>query len=163
MFKFITTHHLTSFVVAAGISAFSVQSAAAETILQLINTSTEEVIEISEEQFMEFEQHSVVTGNEFVDGEVEFEGPLARDVVALFEIDAEEYVFTAVNDYAVPIPAEDIMEYDVILAVSQDGVPFSRRTKGPIWVIYPMTDHEELQDRTYNDRLIWQVASVTVE
>jgi hypothetical protein len=41
-----------------------------------------------------------------------------------------------------------------------DGVPLSKRDKGPIWMIYPMSDHEELRDPVYNSRLIWQVVKL---
>jgi len=51
----------------------------------------------------------------------------------------------------------------VIFATSQDGIKFSLRDKGPIWVIYPMTDNRKLQDRVYNDRLIWQLVKVSVK
>ncbi len=53
-----------------------------------------------------------------------------------------------------------MLEYDVIFAMSQNGERLSIRDKGPIWVIYPMTDNDELQDRVYNDRLIWQLVKV---
>lgn len=130
-------------------------------VLTLTNVSEDVVIELTEEDLLAMEQFSVFTENGFVDGLVEFTGPLARDVIALFEDpEIEELTLTAVNDYAVKIPVSDVMDYDVIFALTQGGEKFSARDKGPIWVIYPMTDHIELQDRVYNDRLIWQLVQV---
>lgn len=129
--------------------------------LTLADTSVDVVVELSEEDLLALEQFSVFTENEFVDGLVEFTGPLARDVLALLESpEFEAMKLTAANDYAVEIPFTDIIDYDVIFALMQDGEKFSVRDKGPIWVIYPMTDHEELQDRVFNDRLIWQLVRV---
>ena len=66
----------------------------------------------------------------------------------------------SVGDYKTTIPAHEVLDYDVIIAVLQDGKPMSVRDKGPFWVIYPMTDYEELQDPGFNDRLIWQLSDV---
>ncbi|MGE4610417.1 MAG: hypothetical protein AAED33_03275 [Paracoccaceae bacterium] len=132
--------------------------AAGDVMLTLIGISEETVIELTEEDLLALDQFTVQTENEFVDGLVEFVGPLARDVIALL---GEQEIVTlrliAFNDYAVEVPVSDIMDYDVIFALSQNGERFSIRDKEPAWVIYPMSDHEELQDRIYNDRLIWQL------
>ena len=132
-----------------------------EAFLTLTNVSEGVVVELTEVDFLALKQFTVFTENEFVDGLVEFKGPLARDVVALLnDAEIETLKLTAVNDYTVELPMSELLDYDVIFAVSQDGVAFSTRDKGPIWVIYPMTDNIELQDRVYNDRLIWQLVSV---
>ena len=68
------------------------------------------------------------TGNEFVDGERLFRGPLVRDVLRHAGADNATLVrLTAANDYQVEIAAEEFMKYEVILALSMDGVPLSMR------------------------------------
>jgi|LGOV01.1.fsa_nt_gb hypothetical protein len=130
-------------------------------ILTLVNAAEGASVELSEENLLAMPQFTVRTENEFVDGLVEFVGPLARDVIALLGAgEVETLKLTAVNDYSVEIPMSDVLEYDVIFAMSQNGERLSIRDKGPIWVIYPMTDNDELQDRVYNDRLIWQLVKV---
>lgn len=109
------------------------------------------------------DQTVVVTANEYVDGEVEFSGPLARDVIDMLPELPEEVLMTAINDYAITVPVSDFYDYDVILALSQDGTRLSRRDKGPIWLIYPTGDFEELQDRIHNDRLIWQLIRIEAQ
>lgn len=106
-------------------------------------------------------QHKIVTGNEFVEGKVTFEGPLVRDVLKDAGLEpGEKLAFVALNDYAVEIPASELEKYDAILALKADGKWLSRRDKGPIWVIYPMDDHPELQDPVFNSRLVWQLARI---
>lgn len=108
-----------------------------------------------------FEQHDVVTGNEFVEGEPTFSGPLMRDVLAdAGFVDARIVRLTAANDYAVEVETAEFVTYDVILALSMDGTPLTRRDKGPVWVIYPMRDNPELQDPVFNNRLIWQLVKI---
>ena len=132
-----------------------------DVVLTLSDASTGVVVELLEADLLALEQAVVITENEFVDDEAEFSGPLARDVVALLN-NPEITVFqlVAVNEYAVEVPVSDFIDYDVIFALFQDGERFSPRDKGPIWVIYPMSDHPELQDRIYNDRLIWQMVRI---
>jgi len=108
-------------------------------------------------------QKTVKTTNEFVDGLTEFSGPLARVILKLTnDINAETVSLIAANDYEIEVPVEDFRKYDVIFATKQNGKQLSRRDKGPIWVIYPMTDHRELQDSIYNQRLIWQLVRMEV-
>ena len=46
---------------------------------------------------------------------------------------------------------------------AMNGKRLSLRDKGPIWVIYPMTDNKELQDPAYNQRLVWQLVKIEVK
>ncbi|MCP5088798.1 MAG: molybdopterin-dependent oxidoreductase [Rhodobacteraceae bacterium] len=109
-------------------------------------------------------QHTIVTANEFVDGKQEFQGPLARDIlVNLNAQDAKVARLTAANDYSVEVPVEEFFHYDAVLALQMGGQQLSRRDKGPIWVIYPMSEHKELQDPVYNNRLIWQLVEMEIE
>ncbi len=141
----------------------------AEPFLTLENVENSTVIELSEDDLHALDQHEVLTENDFVDGMASFVGPLARDIVALLieedgELDASKLVtLTAVNDYSVEVPIEDFIEYDVIFALTQNGEKLSRRDKGPIWLVYPMSEHDELQTPLHNDRMIWQLVRVTLD
>lgn len=108
-------------------------------------------------------QLTVRTSNEFIDGITEFSGPLARVILKLTnDINADKVRLIAANDYEIEVPVDDFRNYDVIFATRQNGEYLSRRDKGPIWVIYPMSDHKELQDSIYNQRLIWQLVRMEV-
>lgn len=111
-----------------------------------------------------FPQEVVVTDNFYVDEPTRFSGPLLRDLMEAFGVTRENtLVMTAINDYSAEIPVTDILDYDVILALRENGEPMPVREKGPIWVIYPMDDHAELSDPLYNSRLIWQLSDIRVE
>ena len=113
------------------------------------------------EELLKLDQVEIVTANEFVDGKRVFSGPLIRDVLDISHANGAQHIrITAANDYQIEIDVEEFHKYDVILALSMDGVALSRRDKGPIWLIYPMSDFVELQDPVFNNRLIWQVVKV---
>ncbi len=149
------------FVFLAVLLGFWGGAVSAGTVLTLENPKDDIRIELSEEDLLAFPQVVVSTENEFVDGMAEFSGPLARDILSLLGDDFDSAEFTAINDYSIVIPVSDFQEYDVILALTMNGQKFSLRDKGPIWLIYPMSDHKELQDRVYNNRLIWQLTRIT--
>lgn len=137
--------------------------AAQETMLTLVSAITGTEIALSEAEVLALPSATVNTENEFVDAMTRFEGPLGRDLLALLGEGGTSVVLTAVNDYAVEVPIEDFINYDVIFAMSANGDRFSRRDKGPIWVVYPMSEHAELRDPVYNARLIWQLVKVEVK
>lgn len=119
---------------------------------------------LTEEELLDLPQTTVRTHTEWTDGKVEFVGPLARDVVELVGADGASIAhLVAANDYSVDVPLEDFFEYDVILAMFADGERLTRRDKGPLWVMYPLDAHEELQDSVYNPRMIWQLTTVELK
>ncbi|MXU66112.1 hypothetical protein [Oceanomicrobium pacificus] len=150
--------------VLAGLLVAAGPALAEDPVLSL-HHSDGDVIELSMSDLTRLGLHRMDTANEFVgDDKVTFEGVLGRDVLALFEAAPDAtYRFVASNDYAVEIPAGDFDTWDVLLAMSQDGTPFSARDKGPLWVVYPQSDHPELQDVLYNSRMIWQLVRIEAQ
>jgi hypothetical protein len=138
------------------------QPALAETVLTL-EPEEGAAIELTLEDIEALPQTAFVSHNEFVDAPTVFRGALVRDVLALVGLDDAEIVrFTALNDYWVDIPARDFAAFDAILAVEANGRRLSRRDKGPLWLVYPMDSHPELQQHEFIARLIWQVVRVEV-
>ncbi len=120
-----------------------------------------ETIEFTLEELAALPQVTIRTENEFADGVVNYTGPLVRDVLEHLALqDADTLRFTAANDYYVDIPGSDFRKYNVIVALEADGKRLSRREKGPLWVMYPISDHDELRTQVYSSRLIWQVVRI---
>lgn len=134
-----------------------------DTILT-VNSPAEEPVSFNLEALDELKQTVISTSNEFVTGKTEFSGPLARDLVATVGgDDSSTIVLTAINEYQISVPAADFFEYDVVLATRMNGALLSRRDKGPIWLMYPISDHAELQDSAVNSKLIWQLVKMEVK
>ncbi len=147
------------FTLAMPVAAF------AQDILSVMGPDGTAVKTYSLEQLDALEQTTYVTKNPFIDGTSEFSGPLARVVFADagqdMPKDAQVRV-SAINDYKIDMPLSDILDYDVMLATRRDGQPMSLREKGPIWIMYPISDHLELEDEAINSRLVWQTKSIQV-
>ena len=100
------------------------------------------------------------TTTPWTEGVREFEGVLARDLMALLGAEGTIVIATALNDYKVEIPVSDFVRYPVLLAISMDGVPLGIRDKGPVWIIYPQDDYAELNTETTQHKWIWQLKSL---
>ncbi len=108
-------------------------------------------------------QHTLLTETPWTDGITRFEGPLARNVLAAVGASGESVRASAINDYAVNIPLADFEQYDVIVALTRDGAPMRVRDKGPLWIIYPWSDHPQLRSEVHHSRSIWQLKALHVE
>ncbi|MHA1530220.1 MAG: molybdopterin-dependent oxidoreductase [Alphaproteobacteria bacterium] len=137
--------------------------AAADELLAIRNAADPARAEVrfTEADLLSLPQVTIRTRTEFTDGVVEFVGPLARDAIAFIDAGAATTAhMVAANDYAIDIPFSDLVDYDVILALQANGDRMTIRNKGPIWLMYPLDDHAELQDPLYNNRLIWQLTLI---
>lgn len=124
------------------------------------------VVEISNDDFAALKAVEYTTSTDWTDGANRFSGPLIRDVIESAGLDTasiETIHATAANDYTVKIPADDIVNYKVILATEMDGKRLTLRDKGPLWVVYPRDDHAELNDPEINARWIWQLVELKIE
>ena len=145
------------------ILARTAMPAAAEDLLVVRNATAPAQAEarFSEADLLALPQVTIRTRTDYTDGVVEFIGPLARDVVAFIETGAATSIhLVAANDYAIDIPLSDIFDYDVILAMQANGERLTMRDKGPLWLMYPLDDYEEMQDPAFNNRLIWQLTLI---
>ena len=135
--------------------------AQADEDLMLVNSSTGSSSSICLEDIQSLEQSVIETTNEFIDGKRAFTGPLMTELLSTYGAgDASHVRLIAANDYRVEIEVSEFSTYNVVLAHTVDDQPLSRRDKGPLWLIYPMSDYEELSDPVYNSRLIWQVVRI---
>jgi hypothetical protein len=143
------------------VAAPAAGAVAAAPALQLVGAGGAETLDLSLDELAAMPQTTVATETEFTDGMVSFSGPLVRDVLGTLGLDKFETVrFVAANDYYVDIPTSDFADFPVILAMDADGKRLSRRDKGPLWLIYPISEHAALRDPIYLRRLIWQVVRI---
>lgn len=107
-------------------------------------------------------QQRIATGSPWYPGETQFTGPLLADVLATADARGPSLRLTALNDYRVDIPREDVTRYGVVLARLLDGKPMPVREKGPLFVIYPFSRFPELRTAVYYNRCIWQLRRIDV-
>jgi hypothetical protein len=99
----------------------------------------------------------LTTWTPWTDGEVEFEGVLARRLMEAVGAQGTDVEARALNDYEEVIPIDDFHKYDVLLALRMNGKLMRMRDKGPIWIVYPWSAHPELDDFATREKSVWQL------
>ena len=104
----------------------------------------------------------LITWTPWTDGEVEFEGVLARRLIEAVGARGAQVDARALNDYEEKIPIEDFYRYDVLLATRMNRRLMRLRDKGPIWIVYPWSGHPELDDFATREKSVWQLNALHV-
>lgn len=110
-------------------------------------------------------QHRLATDTPWTDRTRSFSGVLLRDLLAQAGIGraAGPIRATALNGYAVTIPAADAWRHDVLVATRMDGEAMPVRRFGPFWIIYPLSAKPALDRAAIHARMIWQLSRLTAE
>lgn len=151
-----------SLVLAGAVDATGPASAA-EGILTISSRSPSVIeVDLDYDALARMPHHRVVTSTPWTEGVSAFEGVLMREMIHLIGVTGTTIKVVALNDYSVTIPVSDLETYDVILAYERDGAPMPVRDKGPLWVIYPLDAHPELNAQETHAKMIWQVRRMEV-
>jgi hypothetical protein len=103
-------------------------------------------------------QHSFSTKTPWYAQPRKFSGVLVRELLAAVGAPSVGTVTaTALNDYRVEIPADDLVRHGALLAHRLDDAPMAVRDKGPLVIIYPFDDRPELRTALHYGRAIWQL------
>lgn len=105
---------------------------------------------------------SFATATPWTDGAPFWEGvPLS---VLMEHLGAEGTAIraTALNDYVTELPMDGLAEDGAILAMRRNGRPMPVADKGPIFIMYPFDQREELKRQEVFSRCAWQLARLDV-
>jgi len=107
-------------------------------------------------------QHAMTTTTPWTEGRQRFEGPLLADLLAAVGSQGQELLLRALNDYFAVVDLEEVAGYPLLLAMRVNGSTLSVRDKGPIWLLYPMSEFPELDTPYHRADMVWQLARIEV-
>jgi len=105
---------------------------------------------------------SIRTSSAWTDGVQLFEGVPLKAVLDRVGATGTSMTASALNEFEITIPFEDL-KFSPLLATKAEGRLLTIRDKGPLWIIYPRDDHEELRDNRYESRWVWQLNRLHIE
>jgi hypothetical protein len=108
------------------------------------------------------EMSTVKTETPWTEGLVTFEGIPLKTLLDLAGANGQTIHAIALNDYAVDVPVEDAANPQVIVAYRMNGETMRVRDKGPLWLIYPLTDEPSLQIEATHNKMIWQIKALEI-
>ncbi len=126
------------------------------------NTNADGVAEFDRDMLEALGMTQVQMETQWTRGRPVFEGVLASALLDAVGARGETARAVALNDYVVEIPLDDFRRYPVVLALKMEGRYMRVRDKGPIWVVYPHEQFEELQSVEIQTRWIWQLRRLEI-
>ena len=108
-------------------------------------------------------QHTFTTSTPWFAGPKKFTGPLLRDVLAAVGAQGKTLNAAALNNFKIDMPADDAVQFPVIVARLIDGKPMTVREKGPLFIVYPYDTDIKLQSTRYYNRSPWQLRAIEVK
>ena len=105
----------------------------------------------------------MVTVTPWRDDETEFDGVLLTEILEANGLgDAEAIRVIAENDYAVVIEAETWKRWPILVATRVNGKPHTRRERGPIQFVLPMSDDPSSGAKGHGKNWVWMAARIEV-
>ena len=121
------------------------------------NTNQGEAAVFDQDMLEALGVQTLETTTSWTDGVVTFDGVLAADVLDRVGATGTRIEAVALNDYRVELEMSEMRKYPVLLALRMNGEAMPRRDKGPLWIVYPRDDYDELQDEAHNYKWVWQL------
>ncbi|WP_025675357.1 molybdopterin-dependent oxidoreductase [Salinivibrio socompensis] len=75
----------------------------------------------------------------------------------------QEITLRSMNRYQSQLAWDDIRQYQPIIAFERNGQPMTIRTLGPLWLIFPLDDHPQLQSERFHQAMVWQLTNIEIE
>ena len=102
------------------------------------------------------------TSTQWTEGDKTFKGVPLKALLESVGATGTKITATALNNYSVEIPMDALGDDAPIVAYFIDGEEFSRRDKGPLWIVFPYDSGAEYQTELVFGWSIWQLATLTI-
>ena len=126
------------------------------------NTNVNGEAQFDRQMLEQLPQTKITTYTPWTEGLPVYEGVLLNTLLEQVGASSDKLVAKALNDYHTKIDLAALKDYPILLAIKTDGVPMRVRDKGPIWIIYPLSDYAELDTIKHHEDMIWQLGSLEV-
>ena len=154
-------------LVLAMLFAVPTTTQADDTLLTLSNpriAGPHGVIKFTRADLEAMQQVEITTSNAFMDHPATFRGPSAYALIdQIGRAGANVVRLSSANEFFIDVDIAELADYGVILAIEVDDKRLTMRDRGPIWLMYPVDQFEELQNPSMNNRLIWHLQTIELQ
>jgi len=135
---------------------------AAAAQLLVIKTADGQEVSLTREQLEAMPRTTFDTTTIWTEGAKNFSGVSLKAMLAQMGVTEGTLKAVAENEYSVDIPLADLDDHAPIVADLIDGQPFSRREKGPLWIVFPYDSDARYRTEENFARSIWQLVRIEV-
>jgi hypothetical protein len=147
---------------AAGLAMMSLPLRA-ETILLTVSGDVEGgAYTFDDEALLALPQIEFETETIWTEGLQRFSGPSLASVLEAAGAGAGDLTLRAINDYTVAMPRAVVEAEAPIVANRIGGMPFSRRDKGPLWIVFPYDADARFRSESVYAYSVWQLTDISV-
>ena len=131
---------------------------------QIGNANSENGAEFDRAMLEALPMVEFVTSSPFLNGETRFRGVPMIDLMRFVGAKGDTLQAVALDLYEADIPISDFETYGVILALEMNGEKLRVRSRGPAWIMYPISSNpEQLDNEIIHSRCVWQLTTLVVK
>lgn len=136
--------------------------ASSSSLLQLILPDKREIT-LDEAALAALPQVEFETATPWTLGTHRYRGPTLKSVLAQQQVDSASAIDVAVlNGYQQRVDLSLFAKVPLTLVRYQDDKPLTRRNKGPLWLLVPLSAHPDMDVSAIHNNMVWQVIRIEV-
>ncbi|MGU5737399.1 hypothetical protein [Aeromonas caviae] len=136
--------------------------ASSSSLLQLILPDKREVT-LDEAALAALPQVEFETATPWTLGTHRYRGPTLKSVLAAQQVDSASAIdVAALNGYQQRVDLSLFAKVPLTLVRYQDDKPLTRRNKGPLWLLVPLSAHPDMDVSAIHNNMVWQVIRIEV-
>ncbi|MGL6456007.1 hypothetical protein ACW5XE_08380 [Aeromonas caviae] len=136
--------------------------ASSSSLLQLILPDKREIT-LDEAALAALPQVEFETATPWTLGTYRYRGPTLKSVLAAQQVDSASAIdVAALNGYQQRVDLSLFAKVPLTLVRYQDDKPLTRRNKGPLWLLVPLSAHPDMDVSAIHNNMVWQVIRIEV-
>lgn len=136
--------------------------ASSSSLLQLILPDKREIT-LDEAALAALPQVEFETATPWTLGTHRYRGPTLKSVLAQQQVDSASAIdVAALNGYQQRVDLSLFAKVPLTLVRYQDDKPLTRRIKGPLWLLVPLSAHPDMDVSAIHNNMVWQVIRIEV-
>ncbi|MFQ2549672.1 hypothetical protein ACK3Z3_00830 [Aeromonas caviae] len=136
--------------------------ASSSSLLQLILPDKREIT-LNEAALAALPQVEFETATPWTLGTHRYRGPTLKSVLAAQQVDSASAIdVAALNGYQQRVDLSLFAKVPLTLVRYQDDKPLTRRNKGPLWLLVPLSAHPDMDVSAIHNNMVWQVIRIEV-
>lgn len=136
--------------------------ASSSSLLQLILPDKREIT-LDEAALAALPQVEFETATPWTPGTHRYRGPTLKSVLAAQQVDSASAIdVAALNGYQQRVDLSLFAKVPLTLVRYQDDKPLTRRNKGPLWLLVPLSAHPDMDVSAIHNNMVWQVIRIEV-
>ncbi|MFM5176220.1 hypothetical protein ACEUAO_12535 [Aeromonas caviae] len=136
--------------------------ASSSSLLQLILPDKREIT-LDEAALAALPQVEFETATPWTLGTHRYRGPTLKSVLAQQQVDSASAIdVVALNGYQQRVDLSLFAKVPLTLVRYQDDKPLTRRNKGPLWLLVPLSAHPDMDVSAIHNNMVWQVIRIEV-